>query len=394
MPSLKAAFEGDLQPQQILRKLSVLANTSIERADLLFFDEIQDCPEAVTSLKYFSEDLAEQAVVAAGSHLGLLRNESAFPVGKVEFLALHPLTYFEFLDNMEPQTHDFLNGQPLLSETPVEEFYHQRALHWFRLYLSVGGLPEAVKVFASTLKATQGNEHAAVSASRQVHERLIEGYRADFSKYSGVLNANHILRVFDSVALQLGQALDESVSKFKFSRIIPKKKGFESIEGPLSWLERSRLVIKTHISNRFEQPIKAFTQQNYFKAYLFDVGILNVLLGTPVENLLLASPGIFKGFLAENFVAQELFASLDQPLTGWSEGDSEIEFVVSRDGHLCPLEVKASSRARRSKSLDALIARYHPKLSIKLTGQNRSFSSNQKVFTLPIYLAGRALRHS
>ena len=386
-PQLNAAFQGNLNPREILNALEIISGKKVGLADLLFLDEIQECPEAVTTLKYFAEALPAQAVIAAGSYLGLVRNESAFPVGKVEFLSLHPMSFFEFLENMEPATHAYLQSQPAFSHLPLAEFYHQRALYWLRVYLCVGGMPAAVVAFQKEREAALDSLRAA----RQVQEALIEGYQADFAKHSGTVNANHILRVFDSTATQLGRALDESVGRFKFTGVLPGKKGFEPIDGPLSWLERSRLVIKTYLATRFEQPLKAFSQSNYFKAYFFDVGILNAILSVPVEALLRESLGSYKGYLAENFVAQELFSVLDQPLVGWTEGESEVEFVISRGAELCPIEVKASARTRRAKSLDTLIAKYHPELSLKLTGQNRGYSPGRKILTLPLYLASRAL---
>ncbi len=382
-PSLKAIFHEDLNPSHLVQSLSLIRRREITEQDLIFFDEIQECPEALTSLKYFAENLPSQPLIAAGSHLGLVKNEAAFPVGKVEFLSLHPLTFFEFLENFEPETADFLKAQELLLPDPVSEFYHQRALHWLRIYLCTGGMPEVLNSFKSNSEGD--DERKSAMAAREIQLRLVESYQSDFSKHAGTVNANHILRVFDNVALQLGRAQDETVKKLKFSNVIPKKKGFEAIEGPLTWLEKSRLIIKASIANRFEQPIRAFTAQNYFKAYLFDVGILNAMLNVPVESLLLEQLGQFKGYLAENFVAQELYSVFDKPLISWSERESEVEFIISRGSQLCPIEVKASKRSRQAKSLDALIARYHPETSFKLTGQNRGYLKERKIYTLPLY---------
>lgn len=385
--SLQTAFRGDLKTAEILKALELMAGTTIAPHELIFFDEIQECPDALTSLKYFAETIPEQAIIAAGSYLGLVKNEPSFPVGKVDFLSLHPMSYLEFLENVEPQTHAHLTGQPLFAEPPIAEFYHQRALHWLRSYLCVGGMPASVLAYVSL----KNSEVQALQAARAIQKGLITGYESDFSKHSGTVNANHILRVFEAAATQLGRAQDETVNRFRFSNVIPKKKGFEAIDGPLTWLEKSRLVIKTYIADQFEQPIKAFTQPNRFKAYLLDVGLLNAMLDVPPEALILGALGTYKGYLAENFVAQELFSATDRPLIGWSEGQSEIEFVVSIGSHLCPIEVKASSRSRRARSLETLSNKYRPELSIKLTGQNRGCSADRKAWTLPIYLAGKVL---
>lgn len=387
-PSLKLLFKGDLNPNEILKALEFTAKTKIESSHLIFFDEIQECPEALTSLKYFSEHHPEQPIIAAGSYLGLIKNEAAFPVGKVEFLSLHPLTFFEFIENIDLQLFEFLMNLAVDVEgasSHIPEFFHQRALRWLQIYLCIGGLPQVVQAFVEKKE----NEPEAARSAREIQKRLVESYQSDFSKHSGTINANHILRVFEATAIQLGQAIDSSVSKFKFSEVIPRKKGFEGIDGPLSWLEKSRLLIKTYIANRFEHPIKAFTKQNYFKTYLFDVGILNAMLNVPIESLFLGDLKIFKGYLAENFVAQELFAQTDKALVGWSEGTAEIEFVITRGSHLCPIEVKASSRSRRTKSLDTLILKYHPKYNFKLSSQNLGWDNKKSMLTLPLYLVSR-----
>lgn len=389
MPSLREIFDGDLEPKYLLPKLELRSRTRIQaEKDLVFFDEIQECPRALTSLKYFAEQMPTLSVVGAGSYLGLIKAEVAFPVGKVNFLSMFPLTFSEFLLNCAPKVYEFWREIDMNSMDPIDSFWHQQLLEQLTLYLCVGGMPKAVARFCAL------SEHPieGAQAAREIQSELVTSYESDFSKHSGAVNANHILRVFGAIASQLGQAQDESVQKFKFTGVIPSQKGFGPIAGPLTWLEKSRLTIKSHLISKVEHPLRAFIQENKFKSYLFDIGILHAMLDTPIEVILNSKTGLYKGFVAENFVAQEFFAKEDQSLLSWTEGQSEIEFLLVRKGDIHPLEVKASSRSRQSKSLRGFTARYQPAKSYKFTGQNRGVNSG--IWTLPLYLIGRVVAAS
>jgi hypothetical protein len=388
---LRSLFEGDLSPQKLLRDLGIALNTTVvPNQDFLFLDEIQDCPPAITSLKYFSEQMPELAVACAGSYLGLIDNQISFPVGKVHVLNLAPLCFSEFLENFAPELHEIYRDLSLDQSkfTPPNEFYHHRFLEWFQRYIVTGGLPAALEAFQNT--GGKENELPALKAARKIQRDLITGYQSDFSKHSGTVNASHILYVFQSIAEQLAQYHDETVRKFQFTGVIPNQKGFERIRSPLSWLSESRLAIKCSITSKAKLPLGSSKKGNRFKLFLFDVGILNAMLGIPVEALLSNSLGSYKGFIAENFVAQELYGKEDlNELYSLKEGQSEIEFLISRKAHLLPVEVKSSTRTRRSKSLDAFISRYDPPIAYKLSPQRGGLNSEKNILTCPIYFAGK-----
>ena len=210
---LHTIFQESSDPKEIITLLEFYLKTSINPAqDLLIFDEIQECPEAVTALKYFSQDLRKLDLIAAGSHIGLMHNSQALPVGKVNFLSMYPLSFGEFVHTLDPNAYEYLEYSSCLSPFPT--IVHERLLELFQLYSIIGGLPEAVLAFSAHLPS---DIRKGVTAARSVQHELTVGYRADFSKYSGKVNAMHINYVFDAVPGQLSQAYHETVDKFRFN---------------------------------------------------------------------------------------------------------------------------------------------------------------------------------
>jgi predicted AAA+ superfamily ATPase len=380
-------FKDTYNPYEIIRQLEFVLRININtNDDLLIFDEIQDCKGAITSLKYFQKDMGKLALIAAGSHLGMTKNEESFPVGKVNFLYMFPMNFEEFLMAADKQAYEEYKNFSIDKPFVIPEIIHKRLLEMMRYYFITGGLPEVVDKFINTYKE---NEREALRVVRGSQKELVEGYNADFSKYSGIVNANHIHIVFESIPAQLSKAFDEEVPKYIFKGVIPNQKGYERISGPLGWLVKSRLCIKSFIASKAEHPLRSYCQENKFKIYLFDTGILNCMLNTPPEAILADNLGSYKGFLAENFVAQELYSYLNTELIAWSEGRSEIEFLISKNEHIVPLEVKTSGKSRKSKSLDAFVDRYKPKRAYKLSSQNYGENENKSITTLPIYFCGK-----
>jgi uncharacterized protein len=377
-------FKETYNPFEIIRQLEFALRIKIDiKRDLMIFDEIQDCKGAITSLKYFQKDMSGFSIIAAGSHLGLTRNQESFPVGKVNFLYMFPMDFEEFLLAVDEESYNEYSGFNIEEPHIIPEVVHKRMLELLRYYFVTGGLPEAVDYFTGMYRQ---DEKDALEGVREIQAELVEGYKADFSKYSGTINANHIHNVFESIPAQLSSALDEEVSKYRFKGVIPGQKGYDRVSGPLGWLARARLCIKSMITSKAEHPLRSYCQENRFKAYLFDAGILNYMLNTPYQAILSEALGSYKGFIAENFVAQELFSGLNSDLITWSKGQAEIEFLINRGEHIIPLEVKSSKRSRRSKSLDSFVDRYKPQEAYKLSGQNFGVNKKRKIATLPIYL--------
>jgi hypothetical protein len=354
--------------------------------DLLFLDEIQDCSKAIQSLKYFNEDLPLLRVVAAGSYLGIMANLDSFPVGKVDFKNLGPIGFDEFLKLYSPILYEQYLLIDIENSDPIVPFYHEKFLEVFQLYLVLGGMPAVVFSF---LENSKTNKHFAFTRAREIQNNILLSYHADFSKYSGVVNATHILNVFESAAIQLSKSYDESVSKFKFSGVFKSTSNFQKISGPLTWLEKTRLLIKTKITYQAKIPLKAYTKENVFKLYYSDVGLLQAALDIPISKAYVHQLGEYKGYIVENFVATQLFLKTFSSLYSWNEGESEVEFLIYRKDEITPVEVKSSSNFSRAKSLKMFVGKYSPKEAFKVAPLNKGKNGDLNITTLPIYLINK-----
>jgi len=381
-PGLKEIFKNDLAPQRIIRELSLAADRSINpESDIVIFDEVQESPRAISSLKYFSEEMPELALAGAGSLLGVKLSNESFPVGKVEFLNLYPLSFTEFLQ---------ATGDELLLETlnacPIQNvpaIAHNRLWHLLKEYFVTGGMPQVVEEYLR-LRATPVEARRRV---RELQRGLLDSYYKDFAKHSGANNAIHIVAVFENIPMQLAGNLEGSVNRYKFKDVISGKKGFAALQGPIEWLVKAGLALKVKVCNRAEIPLEAFCKPNIFKLFIFDVGLLGSLLDLPVESILNDDYGIAKGYFAENFVAQELQTAGRRNLYSWTERNSEIEFLITDNDVIVPLEVKSGLRTQ-AKSLQQYIRRYSPSKAVILSKKNFAKKSGSCIQYLPLYAAG------
>jgi hypothetical protein len=378
---LNRLFGGSLSSKEIVTRIELLFQDRIDiERDLLILDEIQQCPRALTSLKYFAETMSQLAVCCAGSHLGIALSDEAFPVGQVDMLHLFPMDFEEFLGEADPQLTQATFGSS--DWAGIDEFLHARLWESLKIYYMTGGLPAAV---ASYLQRKESLVEA-FGEVREVQRNLIAGYISDFSKHAGKENANHIHRVFENVPVQLSRQLDASTAKFTFKGVIPQKGKYEFLAGPINWLVKAGLVIKVPIVEMPSIPLKAFAKENVFKLYLFDVGILGAMLDLPLSALRDQDYGMYKGFFAENFVAQQFVASGARDLFAWTHRTSEVEFVRVLNGEVIPIEVKSGQRTR-AKSLASYAERYSPSRMIHISG--RPYHRGSLVTNYPLYLAGK-----
>lgn len=382
---IETLFSKDLRPERIVEELQFYLNSSIDRAkDLLVFDEVQRCPRALTSLKYFCEEMPDLALCAAGSLLGVHLNSESFPVGKVTFLDLFPMSFQEFLEGTgKVQLSEMLSAHPL--SEPVPEIAHEQLWELWKLYLVVGGLPEAVNLY----NEQQQNRYEALQAARKIQRDLFDTYLADMAKHSGKINALQIERLWKNVPVQLAKSQDGSAPKFRFRDSIPGLRGYDEISGPLSWLERADLVLRASIVDVAERPLAGYARDNRFKLYLMDTGLLGALSGIAPAVFLQYGFGSYQGYVAENFVAQELRAAGLRDLYCWQGRTSEIEFLIEGAEGLVPVEVK-SGRVTHSKSLTIYIERYHPARAYLLSARNIADKNGR--LGLPLYMAGRLFR--
>lgn len=384
-PALSSVFSGALDPETIINELSLRRGRPIGPKDLIFFDEIQSCQNCLTSLKYFAEKRPEQPIIAAGSLLGLTLSEGSFPVGKVEYLWLGPLTFEEFLLGI----NDNLGAEALASAVKrgtVSPSAHEHLYGQLKLFYTTGGLPKPILTYAETMSA--GVLHS-LSQVRKVQEGLVRDYQSDFAKHAGKVNASYIQAIFANIPQQLASHEDRSTGKYTFSpsessTALPR--GYQRLKMPIDWLVRAGLIYRIPIANQAKFPLATFCRDNFFKLYIFDVGILGALLRLPPEKILTDDYGQSKGYFAESLVLQALIRDDFHTPTSWQEGTAEIEFLLTQRGEIMPVVVKAGHRTQ-AKSLKSFITKYNPPLSVKLHSGMIGYDPRSRVYSLPLYLA-------
>lgn len=381
---LEKIFAKDLNPERILDELSFYLDNSFDREkDLLIFDEIQYCPRALTSLKYFSEKLPGTAVCCAGSLLGLQVGLGSFPVGKVDFMNMHPMSFEEFLlGTGETRAHEYFMKTTLDEDIP--EIVHARLWELFKLYLVTGGLPAVVNVYLEN----KDNLYQAMQRVRAKQDDLILGYEADMAKHCGKQNSMHINRLWRNIPAQLAREQDGSAPKFKFKDVIPGVRGYSRLAGIIDWLETAGLIIKSHYVSKPLLPFTAFSAENQFKLFYFDVGILGAISKLPPKTILGYGFGTYQGYLAENLVTQEFVNAGGGGLVSWKEVTSEVEFLREVDGRVLPVEVK-SGWVTQAKSLNVYAQKYEPDYRVIMSAKNKNIDHQRGVHRYPLYLAGR-----
>jgi hypothetical protein len=369
-------FDGTLDPKQLIKTLSIHTEIEIEPGHtLLIFDEIQECPKALNSLKYFCEEANEYHVVAAGSLLGVkIAKEKGFPVGKVNFLQVYPLTFFEFLSALgHEKTRDFLEDYQTYE--PLQNPLHEKLLHLLKLYLFIGGMPEAVAEYAKTEN---------LNTVREIQLEILNAYERDFAKHAPT---NQIMKI-TTVWSQVHRQLAKENKKFIFSAIRQSARG-RDYEEAIQWLNDAGLIYKSHLVISPKFPLSAYADQDIFKIFLLDVGLLgaqsNLSPQTVIDGDVLFTE--FKGALTENYVAQELIASQNRKPYYWaSEGLAEVDFLIEEEHAIFPLEVK-SGASHKHKSLLVYKKKYSPAQLIRATIMNLKHDGD--IYNYPLYLISR-----
>ena len=384
-PKLAHLFEADLKVDRIIRDLSIYLEKNINvTQDILILDEIQSCPKALTSLKYFSENMPELAVTAAGSLLGLELSPESYPVGKVEQLHMYPMRFMEFLLACnDEQSYKYLIDFNF--DSPISKPVHEKLLQRLKEYFIVGGMPNVIKTFIENYAR---GHFTAYELVREEQSRIIASVFADIAKHSGKENAMNISKTWQYMPSKLDSNYDGSSSRFRFKEILPSKKRYQDFIGVLDWLEKANLVIRVPMIDHFNIPLNSTIKENIFKLYNYDVGILARLSNLSPKRILEHDYGRYKGFFVENFIAQELRCirnNLDL-LVSWKSKDHEVEFILSdRDGYPLPVEVK-SGQSKNTTSLRKFIEQYKPKSKIIFSSDNFSKDAGNQVYRLPLYL--------
>ncbi|HSW35952.1 MAG TPA: ATP-binding protein [Candidatus Limnocylindrales bacterium] len=368
---MKDLFSSDLDVERIVMGLELYSGQKIDPTHtLLIFDEVQEVPKALTSLKYFNENAPQYQIVCAGSLLGVaLHKGTSFPVGKVDFLDLYPLSFTEFLSAMD-------NGQyvELLQkgDFAMAATFKQTYIDMLKYYYYVGGMPEAVQSFS---------ENNDFGEAREIQQRILDAYEQDFSKHAPHDVVPRIRMLWNSIPAQL----TKENKKFIYG-LIKEGARAKEYEQAMLWLTDCGLVHKVHRVNAPSLPLKAYEDLKSFKLFLVDIGLLSCMVRLNQSTLLDGNELFreFKGALTEQYVLQQLKTLRGLETYYWTNdrGSAEIDFVVDNGSAVIPLEVKAETNLK-AKSLKMYQEKFQPKLSIRTSMTD--YRCEGWLLNLPLY---------
>lgn len=389
-PQLKDCFKS-LDPFEIINKLQLLIGTQIKEPDtLLFFDEIQECPQAIMSLRYFREKMPNLAVIAAGSLLEFALRSPDFrmPVGRIHFLYLEPMSFSEFLDAGGNQKLKQFISEIKLTDS-IDDIVHKKNLELLRTYLIVGGMPAALKEYL---------ESQDLMNCQKIQTALLETYRSDFGKYAKISQHQYLQKIFDTVPRLVGQ-------RIKYSNIDTHARS-RDLKNALNLLVLAGIIKPIYLSKASGLPLGAQINEQKFKLNFFDVGLMQNLCGLQArlsieENFM----QINGGSVAEQFVGQELRAYSDKHkpanLYFWARekkgSQAEVDFVINIASNILPIEVKAGKEGRL-KSLRIFLEDKKANIGIRFSQDKLSYYD--KILSIPLYmieqtprLVEEAMRH-
>lgn len=371
---LKETFEENINPEYLIPILSRLSNqTIIKGKTLIFFDEIQLCEKALTSLKYFYEQAPEYHIIVAGSLLGIAvnRQEFSFPVGKVDMKTLYPMDIEEFMlalgekNLVESIRNSFDNN------TPMPSVLHDAAMEYYRKYLIVGGMPECVNKFKETQNYT---------LIRHTQEMILLSYLNDMSKYNVTNEIKKTRLVYDNITVQLSK----ENTRFQYKLVKTGGRASE-FENAIEWLTLSGITSKIYGLEDIQKPLENYKNIDSFKIYVSDIGLLCAKKEIIPEDILYLSSELndFKGGMTENYVNIHLnINEYTQYYWKAPKGTAEIDFIIMREGKIILVEVKSADNTN-SKSLGMYIKKYKPEYSIKISSKNFGFENEIK--SIPLY---------
>ncbi len=368
-------FSDNLEPQKIIDRLGVILNKKITEQTLILFDEIQECPRALTSLKYFSEETNYQ-IICAGSFLGIaLHKGTSFPVGKVEFLNLYPMNFNEFL---------MANGEEkIVTAMELQDFelikvFKKDLEEYLKLYFYIGGMPEIVKDYI---------ENKNLQKVKEIQKIILESYESDFSKHTEKNVFPRMLDLWHSVPSQLAK----ENKKFIYKNIKEGARARE-YEVAMQWLNDCRLIARVENITKAALPLTAYINPSSFKLFFVDIGLLSAML--PLNySLIFSSNDIlknYKGALTEQFVLQELKCLNDKSnreilINYWSKerGMAEVDFVIQKNNHIIPIEVKATVNLQ-AKSLKTYDEIFKPEVMIRTSLAD--YKKTDNLVDVPLYI--------
>lgn len=366
-------FQGSLDPEYILTYLELEFGRIIPGKTLVFIDEIQACPRAITALRYFYEQMPQLHIIAAGSLLEFAFGEISVPVGRVEYLYMHPMTFYEYLIAIGKQ---IMAEKTLEDPADISSEIQEMILKELRIYFFVGGMPECIKVY---------RDSKSMLEVFKTQSQILDSYRDDFSKYKPKIDVACLDTVFLNVAKSIGQQL-------KYTRLSPNHSS-QLNHKAFDTLNKAKIIHKIPSCDPSGLPLGASANHKKFKAAMLDIGLLQRICQVPVELELKQEDllAMYQGALAEQFVAQELLAKNEQQLYYWSRdargSNAEVDYLTVRKGEIYPIEVKSGS-AGSLKSLHIMLEKYQncPEGIVLYSGTYQKLPQ-QKLTFMPLYCA-------
>ena len=375
---LKSIFDFDFDVERIVDELAniVYGDKIISGKTLVVFDEIQDCPRAIQSLKYFCENMPDLHIIAAGSLLGVaLRKEGmSFPVGKIDRMEMYPMSFEEFV--IADGGKKYIDGiKKMKFESEIPEIYTVPFEKYLKNYYIIGGMPEAVQTWVDT------------HDYKEVQDRILKDYADDFGKHTTPDTATKIRLIWDAIPSQIAR----DNNKFIFSHV---KKGARSkdLEDALEWLVHAGIAYKLNLVSNPELPLAGMADHTYFKVYMADVGLLRRKSNVNYRTILEGDTSFihFKGALTENYIMTQLKCLGVESYFWRTKADAEIDFISDHEGILLPIEVKSADNTK-AKSLHMFCNRYQPKMAVKTSLKNvgDNMDGDTHVWSIPLYMIYR-----
>lgn len=379
-PEAHNVFEGSYNVANIISALGSITNEQIVPGNtLIILDEIQECERALNALKFFNENAPQYHIAVAGSLLGvaLNHNKMSFPVGQVDFMTLHPLSFCEFLEAVGKEV---LAKNIQENNIDVLRMLHNDSVQLLKQYMVIGGMPEAVKTFIETRD---------YESAQKIHKDILVSYQNDFAKYTTGNNAAKIMAVWNSVPVQLAKQTRKT-KRFFFSDVFPGARS-RNLEDAIEWLRLSGLIHLVPKVSKPSLPLAGYVESGVFKVYMIDTGLLSTMSGLAAKTVIDGDRIFqeFKGALTEQYVLQELVLN-DIRLNYWaSESDSEIDFMFQYESDIVPVEAKANI-SLQAKSLHVYRQKYKPKFSVRTS--LAEYEVNNGLYNIPLYMIGNVLR--
>ena len=367
-------FDETKDPKVIVERLGLICGKMIlPEKTLIILDEIQQCPNALGSLKYFNEEASQYHVITAGSLLGTyLAEPTSYPVGKVNLIDVYPLSFEEYLAAADPGMHQYYHS--VRSGRDFVGAFHGKMTEHYKKYLIIGGMPECVQSWV---------ENANPVEIAAIQKEIISFYENDFTKHSGKVNSGRILQIFRSIVPQLAK---ENNEKFMYSAIAKSARA-KDFEDAIEWLVSTGIVYRILNVSKAEYPLRAYEIFNYFKLFLLDVGLMKHMAGLTNKSILLSEAFQFKGQLAENYVLEQLMPILDNAPNFYAFAqDREINFVLQCGESVIPIEVKAGSN-KNAVSFKSYIDRHSPEYAVRFSAME--YLKNGAITNIPLYFVGK-----